>query len=216
MESSVVIVLGAAGRGRRQEGKRGRRPRSKQQNISLPVTSLPVIVKPRFLAQQRSRRKKSSGVGGCNDEGDEDNEDDDVMGSLTGHVVPGTFFGIFALWWAVDIMIRYFENHFLGKNHHGILRLRPDPQRKTSPTSWGSPLLPPFETSLRFMSVLIGIAGEYVTALDGEGNFRAIHNGQHITMFTFFLLPTLFDIMHFYNVSNTPCMSIVSTQYTRP
>ena len=36
------------------------------------------------------------------------------MGSLIGHIVPGTFFGLFAMWWTFDFLRVYFrseENH---------------------------------------------------------------------------------------------------------
>ncbi len=48
--------------------------------------------------------------------------------------------------------------------------------------------------------VLVGMAGEYVTALDDNLRFHSMHNAQHITMFAFFLFPVIFDLLHFYRV----------------
>ena len=32
------------------------------------------------------------------------------MGSLIGHIVPGTFFGLFAMWWTFDFLRVYFRS----------------------------------------------------------------------------------------------------------
>ena len=37
------------------------------------------------------------------------------MGSLIGHIVPGTAFGLIALWWTLDIFMRYFHSYFRDK-----------------------------------------------------------------------------------------------------
>ena len=52
--------------------------------------------------------------------------------------------------------------------------------------------------------ITLGMSGEYFTALDEHGNFVTIHNAQHMTMFGFFLLPTIFELMYFYGVPGLP------------
>ena len=32
------------------------------------------------------------------------------MGRLSGHIVPGTFFGLFAMWWTFDFLQVYFRS----------------------------------------------------------------------------------------------------------
>ena len=38
-----------------------------------------------------------------------------AMGSFLGHVVPGTFFILFSVWWSFSIFRRYFEVHFRNR-----------------------------------------------------------------------------------------------------
>ena len=47
------------------------------------------------------------------------------MGSLIGHIVPGTFFGLFAMWWTFDFLRVYFrseENHTCLKLLHVVMQ----------------------------------------------------------------------------------------------
>jgi hypothetical protein len=39
------------------------------------------------------------------------------MGSLIGHIVPGAFFALFAIWWAHDYFQKYFRCRLGGKKY---------------------------------------------------------------------------------------------------
>ena len=152
------------------------------------------------------------------------------MGSLLGHIVPGTAFGLLAVWWTINLFLKHFENLFRrrcrqpavmqqqGKGMQGGKQQQPNSRHHTrqkqqcySPIRYrptyrdhGGSRCPPWETLVRLFAVLVGMGGEYVTALDSSGRFVAIHNGQHMTMFGFFLFPVLFDLMHYYRVPGLP------------
>lgn len=119
------------------------------------------------------------------------------MGSLVGHVVPGTAFGALAIWWTINFFLRYFETLF--RRGPAVTPIRGRPVYSESGSN-----CPPWETLIRLVCVLAGMSGEYMTALDEQGNFVSIHNGQHMTMFGFFLFPVLFDLLYYYQVPGLP------------
>ena len=120
------------------------------------------------------------------------------MGSFLGHVVPGTFFLLFSVWWTFSIFQRYFEVHFrnkfcrnsdkIGKKNrlteyrnassflcrrrrrHGGNDVDVDGD-DDEPTGW------PVESWLKLIAVVIGILGELATGFDPNGEF-VMHNGQ--------------------------------------
>ena len=129
------------------------------------------------------------------------------MGSLIGHVVPGSFFGLFAIWWSYVVLKRYFECRLTrqpfrsemispayGYSARGSLKAA-----RSSPR-----VCPPGETALKLVSIFIGFLGEYFTALDDNGRFAEIHNGQHMTMFAFFSFHAFFELMYFYRFPGIP------------
>lgn len=64
--------------------------------------------------------------------------------------------------------------------------------------------IPPIEPALKLMAVIFGMVGEYATALDENGKFVAIHNGQHMTMFGFFAFNAIFELLYAYQVPGLP------------
>ncbi|XP_054159615.1 transmembrane protein 45B-like [Oppia nitens] len=85
------------------------------------------------------------------------------MGSFEGHLLPGTFFLLFGIWWTVVIFDRYFRslvNSALTKRSQ-VFKCR------TSYTK--------YESYIKIISTIIGIVLEYWTALDK--NYRFTHTG---------------------------------------
>ena len=131
------------------------------------------------------------------------------MGSLLGHIVPGTAFALLAVWWTINMFLKHFEGLFrrrTARMHKGGCHATLDNPIRHRPTyrDHGGSRCPPWETLVRLFAVLVGMGGEYVTALDSSGHFVVIHNGQHMTMFGFFLFPVVFDLMHYYRVPGLP------------
>jgi hypothetical protein len=61
----------------------------------------------------------------------------------------------------------------------------------------------PVETVLKLTAIIVGMTGEFCTAVEG-GIFKEIHNGQHMTMFGFFLFHCLFELLYFYRTPFLP------------
>ncbi len=149
------------------------------------------------------------------------------MGSLIGHVVPGTFFALFAIWWAYEFLWKYFTCRLTGKRYTSNPRFA-DPRCRTvrrrrhpawdtaaaatangrkQPSKSRPGLLsyaPPLEITFKFVSIVIGILGEYFTGLDENWHFVKVHHGQHMTMFAFFWFASIFELMYFYRVPALP------------
>lgn len=115
------------------------------------------------------------------------------MGSLRGHILPGVVFIVLAIWETVSHMKCYFECYFLHKPYKKALVM----QRQRSSR------LPSTKYLGRFIAILIGIAGEYFTALDSDWKFVRLHNLQHLTMYAGFLVPTIFEILYQYQVRSS-------------
>nr|XP_045598378.1 transmembrane protein 45B-like [Procambarus clarkii] len=117
------------------------------------------------------------------------------MGSFLGHVVPGTFFSLFSLWWLLSIFRRYYMcKRAAGEGGGGGGRIF---YRNTS--TFFTPCCPklPFEGMLKVVAVVIGMTGEFATAWK-NGVFVHLNNAQHMTMFFFFGLNGAMDILGHY------------------
>jgi hypothetical protein len=109
------------------------------------------------------------------------------MGSFLGHIVPGTFFLLFSIWWTFSIFRRYFEVHFQNKFQSGEKQRKGGRsklaeyrnvssflwRRKVGDDEFGWPL----ESWLKLVAVSVGMIGEFVTGFDPNGKF-VMHNGQ--------------------------------------
>ncbi|RNA39623.1 transmembrane 45B-like, partial [Brachionus plicatilis] len=88
------------------------------------------------------------------------------MGSLAGHLLPGTFFILFAVWWSFVTAIRYIQSkHYLSA--------KKSKANYVSQTTMPCICLPseslrrsPVESCFKLTAGLIGILGELVTAID--------------------------------------------------
>jgi len=122
------------------------------------------------------------------------------MGTLLGHIVPGTFFTIFAIWWSFCIAIKHYR---LRKSR----KLYIYHSTTTFPCLYCSSCREiPMESYLKLICSIIGMLGEFVTGFtylyDETLKRKTWHfgenNAQHITMFLGFGLASLFEILvHF-------------------
>ena len=129
------------------------------------------------------------------------------MGSLLGHIVPGLAFLAVSLWWTFEFLIKYHESRLLRRpayfhySHPGRIRQQQRSQQKHHQQYL---CFPPWESMVKLVMISIGITGEFVTALDDQWHFKSLHNGQHMTMFAFFLLPVLAEMAYFYGLPGLP------------
>ena len=132
------------------------------------------------------------------------------MGSLPGHLVPGSMFIVIALWWFIGEIL-----------HQRQLRIRAGSQARTQrsnsiQTLWYPCPCPklsqfPFEPLVRVMMVVIGVIIELgwskaTTMFDENGAFIESHfaNYAHSLMYCFFGLSAVVDLLLFYNVIPLP------------
>jgi len=105
-----------------------------------------------------------------------------------GHILPGSFFICFSLWWAFKVLDRY----FLSRTKMGA------PYRNTVwfPCACAPGI--PLESFLKIFFVAVGATGEFVTAFT-DGRFANLGNAQHMTMFLFFGLGAVIEVALFYH-----------------
>ncbi|CAF2479101.1 unnamed protein product [Rotaria sp. Silwood2] len=125
------------------------------------------------------------------------------MGTLMGHILPGTFFAIFAIWWGFCIAVK----HFHSRHSRSKLR-KPNPYRAS--TTFSCLCCPsstlrqmPLESYLKLICITIGILGETVTGLKHPYDdtlkrktwtFVEV-NAQHIAMFFSFGFASFLEIL---------------------
>ncbi|XP_071114076.1 transmembrane protein 45B-like [Haliotis cracherodii] len=112
------------------------------------------------------------------------------MGTFGGHALPGSFFIIFAIWYTIQSFRRFFQ-------------CRENGARFTSTVTFPCSCLCgrfknwPVEAMIKLFFITVGFSLEIIHGFV-DGQFRAIGNGQHATMFFFFGLTGLIDILiHF-------------------
>lgn len=132
------------------------------------------------------------------------------MGSLLGHLVPGSMFIVVALWWFIGEILQNRERrHRAGS--------RTTTKRSSSiPTVWYPCPCPrfskfPFEPLLKVAMMILGLLGELALTKDyalfdenGEFMDRNIDNYAHSTMYCFFGFSGLVDLVLWYNLMPLP------------
>ncbi|CAM4767351.1 unnamed protein product [Rotaria magnacalcarata] len=124
------------------------------------------------------------------------------MGTLMGHILPGTFFAIFAIWWGFCVAVKHFHScHSRNKAR------KPNPYR--SSTTFSCLCCPsslreiPLESYIKLIFISIGILGEAVTGLKHPYDdtlkrkiwtFERV-NAQHIAMFFSFGFAAFIEIL---------------------
>ncbi len=115
------------------------------------------------------------------------------MGTLMGHIIPGSFFLAFAIWWTIQHSRRYYASlQRAGSKYKSSV---------TFPCSCLPGKLKDLEVEgiLKILLCAVGIAGETITGF-ADGHFAYMGNGQHITMFSFFAFSGFIDILVHNNV----------------
>ena len=112
------------------------------------------------------------------------------MGTFGGHALPGSFFIAFALWWTVQMFIRYF------------ISLRRNTRFKSTVTYPCSCLCGklkewPIESIVKLLFVSLGFTLEIITGMRGW-EFKILGNAQHATMFFFFGLSGVMDLFAYF------------------
>ncbi|XP_047496166.1 transmembrane protein 45B-like [Penaeus chinensis] len=134
------------------------------------------------------------------------------MGSFMGHILPGSLFFAFGMWWAYNIFFRYFlclrgggsggGSGGGGKNWRRGYRSTP-----TFSSRCCSKI--PMEAFFKIAATSIGIVGEFVTAFK-NGKFTHLNNAQHMTMYFFFGLSGVMDLAIHYRLPVPPDVDYVS------
>lgn len=122
------------------------------------------------------------------------------MGNLAGHVLPGSLLIIFSVCMSISNLTTFFW---------AKARKRPLLFRLSSHDDYihvvdKFKLKPPREVLIRLCLIVCDIIGEYLTALDSDWNLVQIHNEQHITILTFFVMYTLLELMYYLKVPGLP------------
>ncbi|KAL3221481.1 hypothetical protein MRX96_029380 [Rhipicephalus microplus] len=106
------------------------------------------------------------------------------MGTFAGHALPGTFLFILGTWWAYGAWRNY-------------VRSREHKRRYTCRAWYEIPCATRricFEGIAKIVTCSIGVAGEVATAFK-HGHFTEMGNAQHVSMYLFYLLSGLVDVM---------------------
>lgn len=125
------------------------------------------------------------------------------MGNFGGHALPGSFFIVFALWWAVQMFHRYYT----AKKRNA---------KFTSTAIFKCSCLCgkfkdlPVEAYLKIIFVSVGFFLEIYTGFSKEWRFVNLGNGQHATMFFFFGFTGVIDILTYYKCPLPPDMDYIS------
>ncbi|KAL3882263.1 hypothetical protein ACJMK2_028625 [Sinanodonta woodiana] len=118
------------------------------------------------------------------------------MGSFGGHVLPGSFFIVIAIWWIFHIFNRYYGSRRRNSQFTSSA-IYPCSCLSGWVSEW------PFEAAVKIFFVVIGFSLEIYTGFS-EGRFVNIGNGQHATMFFYFGLTGIIDILTYYRAPLPP------------
>lgn len=110
------------------------------------------------------------------------------MGSLPGHLLPGTFFICFAIWWTTQLWKRKCLCNLKQVSFYSTA---------TWPCLYGKLLDIPVEGTVKIVATVVGMAGEIFAAFDYGSSSRVVSIGdiQHVTMYAFFCLSGVCDVL---------------------
>ena len=114
------------------------------------------------------------------------------MGTFGGHALPGTFFALFGFWHTLQIFNRF----YISLGHKTQFK-----STVTYPCAClcGKLQKWPVESLIKLFFISVGFSGEIITAIHG-GNFTVIGNGQHATMFFFFGIASVVELLVYFRV----------------
>jgi hypothetical protein len=112
------------------------------------------------------------------------------MGTFGGHVLPGSFFIVMSVWWTLSIFYVHFKSlkektRFRSSMTFPFLCL---PRRLNK---W------PLETALKLLMVCIGLSVEIHSGIRNE-KIKSLHDGQHATMYFFYGVASVMDLLYYY------------------
>ncbi|XP_033734010.1 transmembrane protein 45B-like [Pecten maximus] len=116
------------------------------------------------------------------------------MGSFLGHALPGSFFIVVALWWIVNIVYYFNKARWTGQTF--VSRPNFIVYRKTGNIIH-------IEAFFKIAFAIIGIIGEFIWTLKYDFGLP-VGNAQHMTMFAFFGISGLCDLIAHYKRSYVP------------
>ncbi len=139
------------------------------------------------------------------------------MGTYEGHVLPGSFFIIFGLWWWLHILalVAQAQARFLQHRFSSVRKPRNCAfELEFESTTWCKvPVLCmkrfPVEPCLKVIAASVGIIaeltkGEWSLFDKSSGHFSHLNNFSHATMFSIFLLGAVVEILRFYSILFLP------------
>ena len=130
--------------------------------------------------------------------------DDTLFGNVTGHLVPGTMFILTGLWWLYNVVydIVNAQSSRLGEAQPYTSRIWYAPRiiSRNRCSQLKAILEPLVKICLGLVGSLMELTGAHWTLYDENGDFEheSMNNFSHATMFSFFVLSGVIDIMqHF-------------------
>lgn len=125
------------------------------------------------------------------------------MGSFIGHLVPGAYFTVWAIWSSFNIFWRYFNAKFSEKGKwKGVYVYKSSVSYGWRSTNRSHSV--PFEVWLKLVVLGIAIFGEYYTALNDKWQFQQRHNLQHIMMYAFFAFHPIMELLYYFKIEMVP------------
>ena len=122
------------------------------------------------------------------------------MGSFGGHALPGSFFIVFALSWFFDTLRHYYRSKVSQRPHRRYTSTVTSVCFHGNNSSAFSFQSIPWEGIIKIVFTLIGFTLEIITGFK-HGQFVHIGNGQHATMFFFFGLSGVVDVLAHYKIT---------------
>ncbi|OWF43519.1 transmembrane protein 45B-like [Mizuhopecten yessoensis] len=118
------------------------------------------------------------------------------MGSFPGHALPGSFFIVVSLWWTVNIVYYFNKARWTGQTY--LCRSNFMLYRQTGPYK-----VVPVEAIFKIIFAVVGILGEFIWALKYDFGLP-VGNAQHMTMFAFFGISGMCDVIAHYKRGFVP------------
>jgi len=126
------------------------------------------------------------------------------MGTLIGHILPGTFFAMFAIWWGFCVAVKHFQSRHATKKYGKTNPYRSITTRYACLFCSSLSLREiPLESYIKIICVSVGMLGEIMAGLKHEYDealkrktwYFIEASAQHVTMFFSFGLASIFEIL---------------------
>ena len=130
------------------------------------------------------------------------------MGTFVGHILPGSFFILFAIWGLVFIIRSFYRRMAcdLGRTLNQIPAYKSRITYPISPSgcccSNKGPY--PIDSYLKVIFCIVGILNEVDGGLDSDYEFVRLNSYQHSTMYSMFALSGIIELLRFYGLLKVP------------